>query len=136
MKLTSKYPTSQKQLDIVLNLNQLTKKERIEWEPADRERAENQVRSVPVYESVWKDHHVRILHGDPPLEKSDVRIDEEPNSYWIQIIGTDDGEIVIPPMPAVEDLVDTIERKAGLNPQEVNDPETLNNFNRLLEEEL
>lgn len=136
MKLTSQYPTSQKQLDIVLNLNRLTKKGRIEWERGDRNGENDQVRSVPVYESEWKDHRVRILHGDPPLEKTDVRVDEEVDAYWIQVLDADGSRIVIPPMSAVEDLVDTIERQAGETPEKVNDPETLSNFNRLLEEEL
>lgn len=136
MKLTSNYPTTRKQLDVVLNLNQLTKKERIEWQRADWEEEAHQFHSVPVYEAEWKDHRVRILHGDPPLQKNDIRIDDEPDSYWIRIDGTNGSEIVIPPMSAVEDLVDSIERKAGLNPHEVNDPEALDNFNRLLEEEL
>lgn len=136
MKLTSKYPATQKHLDIVLNLNRLTKKGRIEWERSSANEEADQTHSVSVYEANWKEHQVRILHGDPPLEKKKVRVEEEPDSYWIRVVDTNGSEIVIPPMPAVEDLVDSIERKAGVSPQEVNDPETLDHFNRLLEEEL
>jgi hypothetical protein len=83
------YPTSQKQLDIVLNLNQLTKKERIEWQRADREQEGDQFHSVPVYEAEWKDHRVQTLHGEPPLEKNEIPIDDEPDTYWIRISGAE-----------------------------------------------
>lgn len=136
MRLTSKYPTSRKQLDIVLNLNRLTKKGRIDWERVDRQEENRPARSSPLYEAEYRGHDVQILYGDPPLEKENVRVEREPDSYWVRVTGLTVDEIVIPPMPAVEDLVDTIERKAGLDSHQVNDPETLEDFNRLLEEEL
>ena len=136
MKFTSKYPTSRKQLDIVLNLNRLTKKGGIDWERVDRQEENRPARSIPVYEAEYRGHDVQVLYGDPPLETDNAPVEREPDSYWIRITGLTVDEIVIPPMPAVEDLVDTIERKAGLAPHQVNDPETLDDFNRLLEEEL
>ena len=136
MKLTSRYPTSRKQLDIVLNLNRLTKKRRIEWTRVTQQQEDSPARSRPLYEAEYKGHDVQILYGDPPLEKENVRVENEPDSYWVRVTGSKVGEIVIPPMPAVEDLVDTIKRKAGLKSHQVNDPETLENFNRLLEKGL
>lgn len=137
MSFTSRYPTTRKQLDVVLNLNRLTKEEGIEWERSGSNEEDGRGRSTPVYEAEWKGHRVQILYGDPPFQKEAVRVEEEPEPYWIRVHDASGNRIVmIPPMPAVEDLIDTIERKAGLDTREVNDPEALDSFNRLLEEEL
>lgn len=137
MKYASDRPAQKKQLDIVLNLNRLTKEHKIEWESGDR--WEENVHPRVLYSADWKGHRVQVLEGRPP-ERTQLAVQgsRETDDLWIRVQDRDEEEdrIVIPPMSAISDLVDTIERKAGLDARETSDPDALDAFNRLLEEEL
>jgi hypothetical protein len=78
------------------------------------------------------------LKGDPPDRKHLAVVGTgEPEDYWILIRGREGEEdIVIPPMSAISDLLDTIDRKTDLDTKETTDPNVLDRFNELLEEEL
>lgn len=128
-------PTQEKQLNIVLNLNRLTKNGKIEWEPLAEDASTGHQRIL--YSTEWKGYRVQILHGNPPKRTQHaVHGSKKPKDYWIRIQNGEEAQIVIPPMSAISDLVDTIERKASLGTRETNDLETLDTFNELLEEEL
>lgn len=136
MKYTSDRPAQKKQLDIVLNLNRLTKEHKIEWDSGDRW-GEN-VHPRVLYSADWKGYRVQVLEGNPP-ERTQLSVQGSRESdLWIRVRDREEEEdrIVIPPMSAISDLVDTIERKAGLDARETSDPDALDTFNRLLEEEL
>lgn len=129
-------PTQRKQLDIVLNLNQLTKNGKIQWEAPDKDGVNGLQQQI--CHADWKGYRVQILKGDPPDRKHLAVVGtDDPEDYWILIRGCEDEEeIVIPKMSAISDLVDTIDRKTDLNTKETTDPDVLNSFNELLEEEL
>ena len=137
MRFASDSPAQKKQLEIVLNLNRLTKEQKIDWESGDRwgENAHPRV----LYSADWKGHRVQSLEGNPP-ERTQLAVQggRDTEEFWIRVQDQDEEEdrIVIPPMSAISDLVDTIERKAGVDARETSDPEALDAFNRLLEEEL
>jgi len=92
-----------------------------------------------LYSADWKGHRVQILEGNPP-ERTQLAVQggRDTEEFWIRVQDQEKEEdrIVIPPMSAIPDLVDTIERKAGLDARETSDQEALDAFNRLLEEEL
>jgi hypothetical protein len=137
MTYTSDRPAQKKQLDIVLNLNRLTKEEKIEWEWGDG--GEETAHPRVLCSADWKGHRVQILEGNSPERtKLSVHGSQKPDDVWIRVRSRDDDEvrIVIPPMSAISDLVDTIERKAGLDARDTSDPQALDEFNQLLEEEL
>ena len=129
-------PTQKKQLEIVLNLNRLTKNGTIQWEAPEKDDVSG--RQHQICRADWKGYQAQILKGDPPDRKHLAVVGtEEPEDYWILIRGREGEEdIVIPPMSAISDLLDTIDRKTDLDTKETTDPNVLDRFNELLEEEL
>lgn len=137
MMFTTEQPTQKQQLDIVLNLNRLTKEDKIKWVAGGHEDAEKPPRIL--YSADWKEYRVQILEGNPPEHAQlVVQGTGKTDDVWIRVRDRreDEDQIVIPPMSAISDLVDTIERRTGLDTGETTDPEALDTFNQLLEEEL
>lgn len=149
MKSVSKEQRKE-QLDIVLRLNKLTKRGKINWEEGWEDDVLDS--GYKTYEAEWKGH--RIVAEPYPRSKSfgnkrgqlvtrnssTGRVTSRATHRLcikpIEESGSNDSKIVIPPMPAIDDLVSTIDRRMGERVGSKGGVEELQSFKRLLDEEL
>jgi len=130
----------QEQLDIVLQLNKLTKRGDLSWKRIPRHEVG---RSSVTYVADWKRY--RIIVEEPSAGASTGRgvpyRGAHSSSYRVRIRARyadeeDDDLIVIPPMPAIDDLVSTIQRVNDEFDRAKGDLGKLRSFKKHLEEEL
>lgn len=132
----------QEQLDIVLRLNKLTKRGKLSWE---RVRPQGEVvgMSRDAYVADWKGN--RVIVEEPPVNASTgggIAYESlNDASYRLRVRSRradsdDEDRIVIPPMPAIDDLVATIQRVNDEPDRAKGDLDDLRDFKEQLDEEL
>jgi hypothetical protein len=129
----------QEQLDIVLRLNKLTKRGVLAWERHSRSDLERRT-SREAYVTNWEEYHV-IVEEAPPADVFPLRRGfESEASYRLRIRlrhgDVEDDWIVIPPMPAIDDLVSTIQRVNDEPDRVKGDLDDLRSFKEKLDEAL
>lgn len=101
------------QLDVVLNLNRLTKQDELEWRYAEPERSFLRTQEE-AYRAVFDGLELRVEEVANPLK--DVpkhRIEFYDGSFRLRVIdpASGDDKIVIPPLAAVDDLAAIIRKR-------------------------
>lgn len=132
----------QEQLDVVLRLNKLTKQGKLPWQRAHSAQAEN---SHDMYIANLKSYRI-VVEESPSRRGLRTRLGrgallEREASYRLRIRprragSEDDDQIVIPPMPAIDDLVSTIRRVNDEPNRAKGDLDDLRSFKKHLNEEL
>jgi len=125
----------QEQLDIVLRLNKQTKRGKLTWRrkqfPAAGSSREGYVADLDAY---------RILVEEAPSGSGAGSFLERQATYRMRIrsrhTDSDDDQIVIPPMPAIDDLVSTIQRVNDEPDRAKGNLDELRSFKKHLDDEL
>lgn len=124
------------QLEIVLRLNSLTKRGKLQWSRDVRQDAGMGLSSSYVYYTRWKNQY-QVLVEKAPLGGA-VSVFYPSGSHRVRIrhVGSEEDWIVIPPMAAIDDLVDTIVLKNDYPERSAGDLDELRSFRESLEEDL
>jgi len=127
------------QLKIVLRLNKLTKRDKLHWHReqfTERERMQNR----SGYVTDWNGYTLIVEEaprGSSGIMFSSYGIGNASHRLRIRSRGeTGDDRIIIPPMPAIDDLVESIRRVNNEPDRAKGDLDDLRAFQRQLDEEL
>lgn len=131
----------QEQLDIVLRLNKLTKRGTLSWKSI-RPQSAVVGSGRDAYVADWKGH--RVIVEEPPVNASTGVVGAyeslDDASYRLRVrplhADSEEDRIVIPPMPAIDDLVATIQRVNDEPDRSKGDLDDLRAFKEQLDEEL
>ena len=130
----------QKQLDIVLKLNKLTKQGKIKWNMSSRTTFDTEegglMATLAFFEAEYKGRTFRVEEiSEGPvqsLQRSLLQVKKPEGSFRLVVSDPDESSnIIIPPIPAIDDLAQTIRRT-----YEEGKIEELEELDRLLEEDL
>jgi len=126
----------EEQLDVVLRLNKQTKRDKLTWR---REQIRQTGKPRDVYVADLDTY--RIIVEEAPTGQGVGSLLERQASYRLRIRhrhaeAEDDDRIVIPPMPAIDDLVSTIQRVNDEPDRAKGNLDELRSFKKHLDEEL
>jgi hypothetical protein len=126
----------EEQLDIVLRLNKQTKRGKLSWRRGQIQRTGT---SRDVYVADLDTY--RIIVEEAPAGQGIGSLLERQASYRLRIRhrhaeADDEDRIVIPPMPAIDDLVSTIQRVNDEPDRSKGNLDELRSFKKHLDEEL
>lgn len=121
----------QKQLDIVLKLNKLTKKGKIRWSRSTRSTSDLGKR-VEQFEANYKGRTFRLEEvSELSMSRSMLQYESEDSPRLIVSDSDEESSIAFPPIPAIDELMETVRRR-----HQGGDIEELEKIDRLLEEDL
>lgn len=128
----------QEQLDVVLQLNKLTKRGDLSWTRVPRH---DVGLSGVTYVADWKTYQIIVEESSVGSSAGLDIAGTHSSSYRVRIRARNADEeeedlIVIPPMPAIDDLVSTIQRVNDEFDRAKGDLDKLRSFKKRLEEEL